>query len=116
MSSIDALFPDPMDCYFALFQDSVYIHDKQINYIFTENGEFVRRKRVEIINEPPRGKPRGILSVALVRAEARSRGSCGPPVHTLPRASEFFGLIPNFCNRCFIQPEQSSGVLNQTFE
>jgi hypothetical protein len=50
MSSINDLFPDPMDCYFALFQDSVYIHDNRVNYTFTENGEFARRDRVEIVN------------------------------------------------------------------
>jgi hypothetical protein len=50
MSSIDALFPDPMDCYFSLFQDSVYIHDDRVKYTFNENGEFVRRNRVEIVN------------------------------------------------------------------
>jgi hypothetical protein len=34
MGSFDTLFPDPMDCYFTLFQDAVYEHDKTMRYIF----------------------------------------------------------------------------------
>lgn len=50
MSSFDTLFPDPIDCYFALFQDVVYEHDKERQYAF-ENGEFIRRDRVGVVNK-----------------------------------------------------------------
>jgi hypothetical protein len=48
MSFLDDLFPNPNDCYLALFQDVVYEHDDQINYTF-ENGQFKRRDRVSIV-------------------------------------------------------------------
>jgi hypothetical protein len=50
MSSFDALFPDPIDCYFALFQDAVYEHDKRVRYVFNK-GAFIRRNRVEVVNK-----------------------------------------------------------------
>jgi len=50
MLSFDAMFPNRSDCYFALFQDSVYEHDNSINYIF-ENGQFKRRDRVVVVNQ-----------------------------------------------------------------
>ena len=49
MASFDTLFPNRSDCYFALFQDAVYEHDKNIDYIF-ENGQFKRRDRVSVVN------------------------------------------------------------------
>jgi hypothetical protein len=48
MSLLDDFFPDPNDCYFALFQDAVYEHDTQINYTL-ENGQFKRRDRVSTV-------------------------------------------------------------------
>jgi hypothetical protein len=50
MGSFDELFPDPIDCYFALFQDAVYEHNKALEYTFV-NSEFVRRNRVGVINK-----------------------------------------------------------------
>jgi hypothetical protein len=50
MASFDELFPNSVDCYFALFQDAVYEHDNKINYKL-ENGEFQRRNRVTVINK-----------------------------------------------------------------
>jgi len=50
MASFDEMFPDRSDCYFALFQDAVYEHDKNIKYTF-EEGRFKRRDRVTIINK-----------------------------------------------------------------
>jgi hypothetical protein len=50
MDSFDTLFPDPVDCYFALFQDAVYEHDKQMRYAFAR-GEFIRRDRVAVANK-----------------------------------------------------------------
>ncbi|MDR2759648.1 MAG: hypothetical protein LBB78_09745 [Spirochaetaceae bacterium] len=50
MASFNTLFPDPMDCYFALFQDAVYEHDKTRQYTF-KNGEFIRRNRVDVVNK-----------------------------------------------------------------
>jgi hypothetical protein len=50
MGSFDTLFPDPMDCYFTLFQDAVYEHNKIIVYAF-KNGEFIRRNSVEVVNK-----------------------------------------------------------------
>ena len=44
------MFPNRSDFYFALFQDIVYEHDAEINYIF-EAGHFKRRNRVEVINK-----------------------------------------------------------------
>jgi len=49
MASIDDIFPNRLDCYFALFQDVVYEHDNNINYIF-ESGQFKRRNRVAVVN------------------------------------------------------------------
>ena len=49
MSSFDTMFPNRSDCYFALFQDVVYEHDRNINYVF-EAGQFKRRNRVAVIN------------------------------------------------------------------
>ena len=34
MSSFDEMFSDRSECYFALFQDVVYEHDNDINYVF----------------------------------------------------------------------------------
>jgi hypothetical protein len=48
MASFDEMFPDKSDCYFALFQDAVYEHDKKIKYTF-EAGRFKRRNRVAIV-------------------------------------------------------------------
>jgi len=48
MSSFDEMFSDPSECYFALFQDVVYEHDNQINYIF-EAGNFKRRDRIAVL-------------------------------------------------------------------
>jgi hypothetical protein len=50
MGSFDTLFPDPMDCYFALFQDAVYEHTWHMEYIF-EEGAFVRRDRVKVVTK-----------------------------------------------------------------
>jgi hypothetical protein len=49
MSPLGALFPDPMDCYFSLFQDIVYMHDAQCNYSF-KGSNFVRRDRIKVAN------------------------------------------------------------------
>jgi hypothetical protein len=48
MPSFTSLFPDPMECYFSLFQDFVYVHDEQYIYSFDHN-DFVRRDRVKAI-------------------------------------------------------------------
>jgi len=50
MASFDTLFPNRSDCYFALFQDAVYEHDNNINYVF-EEGQFKRRNRVAVVNQ-----------------------------------------------------------------
>jgi hypothetical protein len=50
MTSFDAMFPNRLDCYFALFQDAVYEHDNNINCIF-ESGRFKRRDRVAVVNQ-----------------------------------------------------------------
>jgi hypothetical protein len=47
MASLDELFPNPGDCYFALFQDAVYEHDHQFNYSY-DQGVFKRRDRVAV--------------------------------------------------------------------
>ncbi|GHU75123.1 hypothetical protein FACS189461_0760 [Spirochaetia bacterium] len=48
MPFFDSRFPDPMDCYYALFQDAVYEHDGQCVYAFT-NGALVRRNRAQVM-------------------------------------------------------------------
>ena len=50
MASFDELFSDRMDCYFALFQDAVYEHDRFIKYKFLD-GQFQRRDKVAVINK-----------------------------------------------------------------
>lgn len=50
MISFDEMFPNRLDCYFALFQDVVYEHDYNINYVF-EADQFKRRNRVGVINQ-----------------------------------------------------------------
>ena len=50
MASFDEMFPNRLDCYFALFQDAVYEHDYSINYKF-EEGRFKRRDRAAIANQ-----------------------------------------------------------------
>jgi hypothetical protein len=50
IGSFDALFPDPMDCYFALFQDAIYEHDRALQYTF-KDGKFIRRNRVNVLNK-----------------------------------------------------------------
>jgi len=49
MSFIDDIFPNRLDCYFALFQDAVYEHDNSMNYVF-ESGQFKRRNRIAVAN------------------------------------------------------------------
>jgi hypothetical protein len=49
MAVFDSLFANPMDCYFALFQDAVYTHDARFIYLF-KNDEFIRRNRPLLIN------------------------------------------------------------------
>lgn len=44
------MFPNRMDCYFALFQDAVYEHDNKIEYVI-EVGQFKRRDRVAVVNQ-----------------------------------------------------------------
>jgi len=51
MNTLDSLFPNKLDCYFALFQDAIYEHDSNINYSFTDSGDFVRRNRVTVIKQ-----------------------------------------------------------------
>jgi hypothetical protein len=51
MDTLDSLFPNKLDCYFALFQDAIYEHDSNINYSFTGGGDFVRRNRVTVIKQ-----------------------------------------------------------------
>ena len=48
MGTLDTLFPNPLDCYFALFQDATFEHDADINYVF-ERGQFKRRDSVAVI-------------------------------------------------------------------
>jgi hypothetical protein len=48
MGSLDTLFPNPMDCYFTLFQDAIFEHDADNNYVF-ERGQFKRRDRATTI-------------------------------------------------------------------
>jgi len=50
MASFDDMFPNRSDCYFALFQDAVYEHDNNINYIF-KSGRFKRRDRLAVVNQ-----------------------------------------------------------------
>jgi hypothetical protein len=50
MASFDEMFPNRSDCYFALFQDAVYEHDNNVNYVF-DAGRFKRRDRVVIVNQ-----------------------------------------------------------------
>jgi len=50
MASFDELFPNRLDCYLALFQDVVYVHDNNYNYVF-EAGQFKRRNRVAIAKQ-----------------------------------------------------------------
>jgi hypothetical protein len=50
MGSFNDLFPNPMDCYFALFQDAVYAHDRNMRYVF-KDGAFIRSNRVNIVNK-----------------------------------------------------------------
>jgi hypothetical protein len=50
MASFDEMFPNRSDCYFVLFQDTVYEHDNSMNYTF-EAGRFKRRDRVAIANQ-----------------------------------------------------------------
>ena len=49
MPDLDALFPDKYDCFLALFQDSVYLHDKDYKYVIDSDGHFVRRNRVTVV-------------------------------------------------------------------
>ncbi|MDR1046179.1 MAG: hypothetical protein LBL64_00240 [Treponema sp.] len=48
MSTLDTLFPNPMNCYFALFQDAVFEHDANVNYVF-QRGQFKRRDKTAVI-------------------------------------------------------------------
>ena len=48
MTDLDTLFPNRLECFYALFQDSVYVHDGNFNYQFNE-GQFERRDRVFVI-------------------------------------------------------------------
>jgi hypothetical protein len=48
MGTLDTMFANPLDCYFALFQDAVFEHDNDINYVF-ERGQFKRRNRGDIL-------------------------------------------------------------------
>jgi len=50
MTSFDEMFPDRSECYFTLFQDVVYEHDRNIDYVF-ESGQFKRRDRVAVIKK-----------------------------------------------------------------
>jgi hypothetical protein len=50
MSLLDEMFPNRQDCYFALFQDVVYEHDYEMNYVFEANS-FKRRNRVAVLNQ-----------------------------------------------------------------
>jgi len=50
MDTLDKLFPDPIDCYFAIFQDAIFDHDHGINYVFV-NGEFKRRDRTLVLEK-----------------------------------------------------------------
>jgi hypothetical protein len=49
MPSFDTLFPNPEDCFNALFQDSVYTHDSQYVYSLP-NGKLLRRNRNALIS------------------------------------------------------------------
>jgi hypothetical protein len=40
VNTLDSLFPNKLDCYFALFQDAVYVHNNTIKYEFSEDGKF----------------------------------------------------------------------------
>jgi len=50
MGAFDTLFPNPLDCYFALFQDATFEHNADINYVF-EKGQFKRRNSVAVIRK-----------------------------------------------------------------
>jgi hypothetical protein len=50
MDTLDTLFPNPLDCYFALFQDAIFEHDPNITYVF-ENGDFKRRDRTLVLRK-----------------------------------------------------------------
>lgn len=50
MSTLNEMFPNPGDCYFALFQDAVFEHDYDINYTF-EKGQFKRRDKSAVIRQ-----------------------------------------------------------------
>ena len=55
MASIDDSFPNRLDCYFALFQDAVYEHDNNVNYVvqpirrFFSCDEFVIVKAFPVV-------------------------------------------------------------------
>jgi len=51
MDTLDALFPNKEDCYFALFQDAVYEHNNKTEYTFTDDGKFKRRDRVVVVRQ-----------------------------------------------------------------
>jgi hypothetical protein len=50
MRKFDTLFPNPLDCYLALFQDAVYEHDSSFLYR-VEDGQFVRRDRTKLVGK-----------------------------------------------------------------
>ena len=50
MNTLDTLFPNPVDCYFALFQDAIFEHDAGFNYAF-ERGQFKRRIKTDVIKK-----------------------------------------------------------------
>jgi len=50
MDTFSTLFPNPMDCYFALFQDAIFEHDSSITYV-VENGNLKRRNRTLVLNK-----------------------------------------------------------------
>lgn len=77
MNTLDELFPDPMDCYFALFQDAIFEHDANINYVF-QRGQFKRRNRGAVIKK--------IMDMAkivynLLPFESAARDRCLPIVN-----------------------------------
>ena len=52
MPSFNEIFDEPLDCYFALFQDAVFEHSHydELDYVFEAN-HFKLRNRIEVINK-----------------------------------------------------------------
>jgi len=50
MPTLDALFPNPQDCYLTLFQDAIFEHDGRINYVIEKN-QLKRRNLDDVVKK-----------------------------------------------------------------